>query len=419
MGRINIILTGDAIIEANGSGPLVLTKDISVICADTLTLAGTSTADNEIAGIPGENLDVIKDGPGVWVLSGASSYSGQLRVLTGTLVIAANVPSQGASPFGTNTATAGLPEVGSDSPLSTFLLLAGNITVSRQFSVLAGPGTVTLGMIGSGSSRFDGGITIRLGRDVTLSASTGSEVTFASVWQDLAGGSQPSVAFTIGRADNLGTVVLQAFLPEAITLFDVFPGATAKLANGTETIYRETPVILGVSSTLDLNGFDQPLESLEMRGSATVTGGVLQTLDAVKSVGSGNLIASDVSIDAATTMDVNGSLTISGDVSGSFGLVKDGNGTLTLEGVLSYSGTTDIAAGTLVVETLVSGPAKVSLSTFTPTTLVVAFTDTPLTNEEYRLLLGPTTQTYSSVTLNNAGDATGTYDSATSTLTIS
>jgi fibronectin-binding autotransporter adhesin len=150
-----------------------------------------------------------------------------------------------------------------------------------------------------------------------------------------------------------------------------------------------------------------------------VTEGVVWTLDKIKAVGSENLIASDVIIYAATTIDVSGSLTISGDVSGGFGLVKDGNGTLTLEGVLSYSGTTDIAAGTLVVETLVSGPAKVSLSTFTPTTLVVAFTDTPLTNEQYRLLPGATAQTYASVTLNGAGGATGTYDSATSTLTIS
>jgi autotransporter-associated beta strand protein len=423
------VMNGDAIIEvaANpiANGPLVLTGNFaqSGSCERTLTLTGDSTQPNELTGViqnASAGTNVEKTDTGVWRLSGQSSYGGQLRVRTGTLVIAANVPTQGASPFGTNTATAGLPEVGGDSPFPTFLLLTENITVSRGFSVLAGPGTVTLGMIGSGSSRFDGGVSIRLGRDVTLSASTGSEVTFASTWQDLAGGSQPSVAFTIGRADNLGTVVLQAFLPEAITLLNVFPGATAKLANGTETIYRETPVILGVSSTLDLNGFDQPLESLEMRGSATVTGGVLQTLDEVKAVGSGNLIASDVSIDAATTMDVSGSLTISGDVSGSFGITKDGAGTLTLEGDITYTGETSITGGTLIVEKEFAASADISLVTFTPTTLVVAFTTTPVSAATYQLLGGSTAQTYGvgAVTLTGAGGATGTYDSATSTLTI-
>jgi autotransporter-associated beta strand protein len=86
--------------------------------------------------------------------------------------------------------------------------------------------------------------------------------------------------------------------------------------------------------------------------------------------------------------------------------------------VLNHIGTIDIVAGTLVVETLVSGPPNVSSSTFTPTTLVVEFTSTPSTGQQYRLLPGATAQTYASVTLNGAGGATGTYDSNTSTLTI-
>jgi autotransporter-associated beta strand protein len=427
-------LRGDANIEASGTGPLVLTENITHdgSCERTLSLIGTSAHQNTLSGsiLDGPGTSVDKSARGLWRLSSASGYSGRLRVIDGTLVIAANVPSSGASPFGTATNVADLPQVGTDLSLRSdqeaLLLAEGGITISRGFAVVAGPGVVVLGMTGSGTATFANGVSIRLGRDVTLSASTGGEVIFASDWKDSGGGDNPAVAFDIGRADNLGTVVLEAFLPESITIVDLYPGATAKLNGGNETIYHETPVVLGLGSTLDLNGTDQPLDSLTLKASdTTVTGGTL-VLDnsqvEVDGTGGGHDIESDVDLVGSATFEVPNpaSLTVSGDISGSGGLVKTGSGTLTISGANTYTGQTSIAGGTLVVEKEFAGSADISLVTFTPTTLVVAFTMTPTSGATYKLLGGSTLQTYGAVavTLTGAGGATGTYDSSTSTLTI-
>jgi len=426
-----IQMRGDAVIEASGTGPLVLTQDITqaAACERTLTLGGTNTDLNSVASIPGTNLSVTKTGPGLWRLTKASNFDGRFTVLDGTIVAAVGVGQTGSGVFGGATAVNNLPLVGDSSPGvsgAAIVLLEAGVLVDRGLTVAAlGSGstqTVTLGMTGnSGTATFGGGGSIELGRDVILRASTGCEAVFRNDWLDLSGGGQPAVAFTIGAPDNLGTVVIETFFPNSITLVTVFSGATAKMNPfDNETINRQIPVVLETASTLDLNGTDQPLESLEMHGSATVTNGVLQTLGTIQVSGSGNLIASNVSIDAATTMDVSGSLTVSGDVSGSFGITKDGSGTLTLEGDITYTGETSITGGTLIVEKEFAASADISLVTFTPTTLVVAFTTTPVSAATYQLLGGSTAQTYGvgAVTLTGAGGATGTYDSATSTLTI-
>ncbi len=55
----------------------------------TLTLAGSNTGANTIAGIVADNgagsLAVVKNGTGLWILSGANKYSGGTTVMAGTL----------------------------------------------------------------------------------------------------------------------------------------------------------------------------------------------------------------------------------------------------------------------------------------------------------------------------------------------
>jgi hypothetical protein len=73
---------------------------------------------------------------------------------------------------------------------------------------------------------------------------------------------------------------------------------------------------------------------------------------------------------------------------------------------------------TLVVRQLADNPGDLATSaTFTDDTLTVAFSGDPTTGDEYILLLGPTNNTIATVTLTGT-TKTGTYDSATSTLTI-
>jgi fibronectin-binding autotransporter adhesin len=416
----DIQMRGDAAIDSSGSGPLVLTEPIthSGSCERKLTLTGTNAGDNELSGVieDGAGTTVEKTGTGLWRLSAANNYTDGLKVVEGTLVIPVNIDSgTTGSPFGRTVR----PQIGGPSAAS--LLLVGGRSIGRSFDVVAGEGLVTIGGIGSGTASFNSTASIRLGRSVTLQAATGSAVVFAGDWRDAAGGSEPAVAFTLGSAGNIGLVVLQSILPETITSVNVFAGATARLNAGSETIARETPVVVGGGATLDLNGTDQPLESLTMSGNGIViTGGTLRLLDNAVASGSGGEIFSDVSLDGSATIDVAGNLVISGDVSGTSGFAKSGGGTLTLAGEISYTGATSITAGTLVVEKEFAGSADITKSTFTNGTLVVEFAAIPSPSATYQLLGGSTVQTYGpgAVTLTGAGGATGTYNSATSTLTV-
>ena len=90
--------TGGATLDASGSGALVFTSDFraSVVGAKTLTLTGSSTADNRIGGAIVDSgngtTSVTKSGAGKWILSGANTYTGGTIVSAGTLALGADNP---------------------------------------------------------------------------------------------------------------------------------------------------------------------------------------------------------------------------------------------------------------------------------------------------------------------------------------
>lgn len=113
--------------------------------------------------------------------------------------------------------------------------------------------------------------------------------------------------------------------------------------------------------------------------------------------------------------------------SGTGSVTKRGSGTWIFPAIgasQTYTGSTDIQAGTLSVGKLTSNPgSKINSAYFTNTTLTVEFLMSPVAGEVYRILPGPTTQTYSSVILTsmlgaNVSGRTATYNSTNSTLTI-
>lgn len=356
----DIVLHGNAVIEANGSGPLVLTEPITNegACVETLTLTGTSTEANEVRVIQDSSsgLDVEKRGVGLWRLNGASTYSGQLKVLDGTLVVASNVFAAGGSPFGMSS---GRPVVGSVAAVSgtAAMLVAGGVTVTRDVSV-AGPSTssqvAVLGAAGTGTAIIGNNATeLRLGRSVTLQAADTATADFRGVWLDGDGNPTPSVGFTVGSDGNGGTVLLKSEFPTTVTSLAIVNG-TARLATlADDQIWPETPVTVGSilgEATLDINGKSQSLESLTFDGEdGSVIGGTLHLagVPVVTVSGVGHEVSSSVAVDSGATFTGSGDLLISGVISGAGEITKDGGGTVELSNNNTRTGQTTINAGTM------------------------------------------------------------------------
>lgn len=384
---VNVQLYGNGVIEASGTGALELTSNITVWddCVQTLTLTGTSTADNEISGVIKDSapngLSVIKTGSGRWLLSANNEFTQRLHVKSGTLVVAASVGASGNSPIGAGGTNATMPLIGDTTSGASFLL--NGVTMSRgDWTVAAGTGVVAIGGVGSGTSTFSATYTTRLGRDVTFQAGSGGTVNFRNDWRDLSGGTSPAVAVTVGSTGNDGVVVLGSDLPNSITAVTVVTG-TLKI-DQSERIGPTTPFTIQ-TATFDRNGFDQTIDDLAVTGTATLAG--------------------------------TGNITVNATLSGA-GDIVNSDGTLTIDGTNTLSGDISITGGSVVVNQIVSGPAVVNSATFTNTTLAVDFSSAPTTGDQFQLLAGSTTQTYTPTLTGTTGGASATYDAATATVTI-
>jgi autotransporter-associated beta strand protein len=124
-------------------------------------------------------------------------------------------------------------------------------------------------------------------------------------------------------------------------------------------------------------------------------------------------------------LDIGGTVTTSSifsDGGGGGGFTKLGSGLFVFNSINTYTGTTNVSAGTLRVLKKISGTgsdASFGQADFTPTTLTVTFVSgtPPSAGNTYKLFSGATQQTYGSVTLVNY-NGTASYNSTNSTLTI-
>jgi autotransporter-associated beta strand protein len=362
--------TGGATLDSSGSGALVFTSAFTATGngAKTLTLTGSSTAANAIVSVPNSTgtTSIDKTGAGTWWLTGNSGYSGQLRVLDGTLVVGANVPGSGNSPFGAEASPE--PIIGNSAANATgtaSLLVAGGNNIERGFSVAAlGGGTanqvVVLGATGTGSSQIGTSIaSIRLNRSaITLQAADTAEAVFAGNWQDGSGNANPTVAYTIGSLGNAGVVVLESEFSSSATSVNIVNGTARLQAGANNRINSATPVTIGSglgAAILDINGQSQLLSStLTFTGnSGSITSGTLRLggATAVAVSGTGHVISSLVALEADKTFNLGNAsrLGISSAISGGFGLTKTGAGILELSGTSGYSGPTLVSAGSLLV----------------------------------------------------------------------
>ena len=101
-------------IDSSGTGAVSFTNTGSLgligTGARTLALTGTSTSNNTLAAVVGDNggaTSLTKSGPGTWVLTGTNSYTGVTAIAGGVLSISSLANGGVASSIGASTSAAG------------------------------------------------------------------------------------------------------------------------------------------------------------------------------------------------------------------------------------------------------------------------------------------------------------------------
>ncbi len=157
--------TGTYSIEANGTGPITLTSNLTAASGSkTLVLSGTNTGSNSIAAIPNGasgSVALTKSGTGTWILTGANTYTGATTISAGTLALGSNhvFPDASAVTIGTGTLdvadftdTTGTLDV---TGAATIDLGSGTIAFADSSAVDWTGGTLNIiGTLGAKSLRF-------------------------------------------------------------------------------------------------------------------------------------------------------------------------------------------------------------------------------------------------------------------------
>ena len=408
--------TGNAYLNANGSGPLTLTGPITngvgVGGAHTIVLGGTNSADNTItssisAGIAGAT-SIQKIGVGTWNLAPTSSnlFTGTTTVSGGTLKLTDGaaidlLPDAGAVIFG----------------VDTFTQAAGG----------------TLSYIGGANSETVGALTATAGHGV-VSASSGV-LTFASMGVRTAGASID--VLNTGTVNVTGT---SAFINGG-TYFNgadfAYSGAGTTVrapVYGTDAGFVTAGAALTAASHNLVSGGTSTgaltVSSLKISGSQTVTQTGLLTINAgantpggiLQTGGSGTITGTGVTTGGSgdLVIRVNGTgdtLTLSAPISATTtgGVTKSGPGTLILNAVNAETtgGAFSINEGTvqLLGATTTLGAASMNLNIRQGATLDVNginVSSTPLSG----------TATNNLNALNGAGMITNSAASGTATITI-
>nr|WP_224742628.1 DUF4214 domain-containing protein [Stutzerimonas kunmingensis] len=360
------IETGGATFNQTGSGHLTLSNQVS-----------------------GDGL-LTKAGGGSMTLSANSdSFGGGVAINNGTLNAAASIESLGYGSVTLNGGTLAITDAGA---IKNDIAVNADATISDSDSVtlsgrISGTGALTkagggaLTLAGDNSS-FAGAINLDSG---VIIASTSNALGTAAGGTTLANGTTLRLGngVTIADALTLGGVGINAIYGA----LKVNEGSAT--VNGNISLAADTNIgAFNAGDLLTLNGVisgDHNLTkvgsgSLVLSGSSTYSGTTTVNAGTLRIATDANLGAGQVVLAEGTTLDLTGATTIdntvalsgaatvshaqavtlSGVISGANGLSKSGAGTLTLSAVNTYSGTTDVASGTLAVTGSLAGGAWIN-----------------------------------------------------------
>ena len=266
----------------------------------TLTLTGSNTGANTIAGILQNStalpttgtLSLTKSGAGTWVLGGANTYTGATSINAGTLALS------GVGTLGTGSA---LTLGGGNLDLGTTSQTVGAVSVTAP--------------AGSGDTISNGSLT---GTSYAASNTTGNAIISANLLVNGAAGFAKTGAGTVTLSGANTYTGLTT-----VTAGTLAYGASNVIATGDVTVNGATAILsLGTNS--------------DSAGTVTLDGG-------------GSITSSTGVLTSTTSFEMkSGSVSAILDGSGT-PLNKTTSGTVTLSGSNTYTGLTTVTAGTLLV----------------------------------------------------------------------
>ena len=340
----------------------------------TLTAGGNNTS-TTYSGIMSGTGGLTKAGTGVLTLSGANTYTGASAVNAGTVTLGSANRIADTSAVIMNAGTfnlAGFVEtIGSLSGAGNVTLGAGTLTTgdvtNTTFSgVISGTGGLTKQGTGiftlSGANTYTGATTINAGTlqlgaadriantsavtvaggatfnlnnfNETIGSLAGAGNAIVGSGTLTAGGNNSSTTYSgiisgTGGLTKAGTGVFTLSGANGYTGATTINAGMLRVAGGAAIADTSAVTLANAAgAALDLNGTNETIGSLAGGGAA---GGNI-------TLGAGTL----------TTGGNNGTTTYGGIMSGTGGLTKAGTGTFTLSRANTYSGVTNVNAGTLI-----------------------------------------------------------------------
>jgi len=328
---------GGGTLETTASFTLATNRGIALTGAGMIsTDPGTTLT---YGGIIAGASPLTKAGPGTLIVSGANTYTGATTVSAGVLDVRNN--SGLGTPTGATTVASGaaLQVDGSG------LVIAEPLTLNGT-GIASGGGLRNL----ANSNTWSGAITVGAG-----GARINSDAGTLTVSGAISGATQP---LTVGGAGNTtvsgvigttsGTLTKDGIGTLILSAANTYTGATTVSAGAlrlgaANAVGSGSAVTVAAGATFDLNGFSDAIGSLA--GAGAVTSGAA---GAVTLTAGGN--------NTSTTFSgviQNGSATVA--------VTKVGTGTLTLSGTNTYTGSTTVSGGTLLVNGS-QGSSAVSLN---------------------------------------------------------